>query len=74
MADAGLVRIKPIEERGARGAATTHVVKLCEAHATSRQSIQVGRSDFTTIATNVRVTDVVSHDDDDVGAFSRTNG
>ena len=36
VADAGLVRIKPGEQRGACGAATAHVVKLREAHAASR--------------------------------------
>jgi hypothetical protein len=64
--DAGLMRVKPGEERGAGGAAAGGVVELGEAHAAAGEGVQVGGRDLSAVAAEVGVAAVVRHDDDDI--------
>ena len=66
MPDARLLRIKSGEQRGARRTAARGVIELREAHTALRQRIQRRRGDFTPIATEVGLTDIVGHDENDV--------
>ena len=66
VSDAGLMRIKPGEQRGARRAAAGRVVELRETHPALRQRVEVRRLDLTTVGTEVGVPHVVGHDDDDI--------
>src|SRR5690606_2113946 len=69
VADARLVRIEAGEKRRPRRAAAPGVVKLREAKAVLRESIEGRRPDLAAVAAEVGEAHVVREDDDDVGTL-----
>ena len=65
----GLLTVKAGQQRGPGRAAYGVVVKTGEAQTARCQRVDVGRIDFTAVATEVGPTHVVDHDQEDVGAF-----
>ncbi len=68
MADAGLVRMQSSQERGPCRATSGGVVELGEADAVAGQGVEVRRVDLAAVTPDVRVSDVVAEEDDDVGS------
>ena len=71
---AGLMRIKPGEDRSARRAAAAGVIELGEAQTVGRQLVEVGRRDLAAVAADVREAHVVHQDDNDVGSGRSRGG
>jgi hypothetical protein len=56
-------------------AALAEIIKLAEAQTLGREGIEVRRLDFTAEATEIRVSHVIGHDEDDVGlVFTQADG
>ena len=71
VADACLVRIEPRQERRAGGAAAGAVVELGEAEAVRRETIQIRRGDFRSVAAEIRKTEIVRKNKKDVRPVRR---
>jgi hypothetical protein len=54
------------QQRRARRTTPSRVIRFFETHPASSQAIDVGRSDFTAVATEVRIAEVIDEDDEDV--------
>jgi hypothetical protein len=54
------------QQRRARGPAAGSVLEIREAQAMVRESVEIWRSDLTTVAADVRKTEIVSKNEDDV--------
>ena len=61
-----LLRVIAGQQRRARRPATRGIVKLREAQAAFRQRVEIGRMNLATVATEIRVTEVVGQDEQDV--------
>ena len=68
VANTSLMWIQTCEQSCSRGAATRRVVELREAQSILRERVEVGRLNLPTETTNVRVTNIVRENDDDVRA------
>ena len=66
VSDASLMRIQPGKQRRPRGAASRRVVKLREPNAIFGKAIQVRCLNLTAVATDVRISHVVGHDQDNI--------
>ena len=71
-ANPGLMRVKTGEQTRSCRAASSGVVKLCETQSALCESIQRGRLNFTPITTDVGITHVICHDQNDIGSFIRS--
>ncbi|MBA7659634.1 hypothetical protein ES703_67619 [subsurface metagenome] len=69
VSDACLVLVEPGHQRSPRRAAAGGVVELRKAQAAGGKSIHVGRVNFTTIAADVRISHIVSHNQNNVRPF-----
>jgi hypothetical protein len=65
-ADAGLMRIEPRQQAGTRRAAAAGVVTLREPQAAGREAIEVRRANLAAVAAEIRPTQVVGEDDENV--------
>jgi len=68
VADAGLVRIQPGQQRSAGGAAAARIIELCEPQPARRQLIQVGSGNFPAITTDIREPHIIHQNDRDIRA------
>ena len=66
-----LVAVETGQERDSGRGALSRVVELGEPQAVIGQFVQVGSLDFAAVATDVRKTEIIGHDQNDVRAISR---
>ena len=66
VSDAHLVRVSAGEQGGTARAAAGGVVELAEPQPVGGQAIEVGRGDLRTVAAEIRVSQIVGQDQDDV--------
>ena len=64
--NARLVRMEASQQRRARRTTPRGVIRFFETHPARSQAIDVGRRDFTAVATEVRIAEVIDEDDEDV--------
>lgn len=69
MADAGLVRIEPGEQRGASRAAPRGVVEMGETQPAFGQRVEIGGGNISAVTSEIGVADIVGENDDDVRAW-----
>ena len=62
------MRIQPGQQGGPRRATAACVVELGEAKPAGRETIEIRRANLASVAADIGVAHVISHDDDDVGA------
>src|SRR6516162_4623979 len=66
-----LLRVVARQDRRSRWPAAGGVVELREPQAAGRQSVDIGRLDFTAVTTRIRVAHVIGQDNQDVGLAGR---
>jgi len=69
MPDACLMLVKPGHQRGPGRTAASCVVKLRKAQPTGGKPVQIRRMNLTTITADIRISHIVSHNQDDIGPF-----
>jgi hypothetical protein len=66
-----LVRVKPGHKTGTGGTATGRIVKLGVPEPVGCEAVKVLGPYLAPVASDVRISDIVGHDEDDVRAFGR---
>ena len=54
------------EQRGASRPAAGRIIELGETQTASRESVEIGRGDFSAVASKIRIPEVVGQDDQDI--------